>query len=62
MQKVRRDEAQLACIEELLKLGDCFVYEEFPYQKLRYGRRAMEETERTRIPLTQTEYEKGKIK
>ena len=44
MQKVRRDEAQLACIEELLKLGDCFVYEEFPYQTLRYGRRAMEET------------------
>ena len=43
MQRVRRDELQRACMERLLEMGDCFVYEELSYRSMKYGGRKIED-------------------
>lgn len=43
MQRVRREERQRICMEQLMKLGTMFVYEEFSYQTMKYGGRKRED-------------------
>lgn len=43
MQRVRREELQRACMEQLLEMGDTFIYEELPYRSMKYGGRKIED-------------------